>query len=66
MLALASPLFAQTTDEPAQNVLADDPEEEMIESEISEQEAIEEDSDGSLDDATSSIDVKKVLDGVSQ
>jgi len=40
MLALASPLFAQTADEPAQILLADDPEEETVESEIAEQEAI--------------------------
>jgi len=55
MLAVTSPLFAQT---------ANDPAEEMIASEIAEQEAIEEDSDGSLDDATNSIDVKRVLIGI--
>jgi hypothetical protein len=65
MLVLASPLSAQTADKPAQKLLADDPEEEMVESEIAEQEAIEEDSDGSLDDSTSSIEVREVLDGVS-
>lgn len=56
LLATTSPLFAQGPDEPA---------EEVTTSEISEEEAIEEDYDGSLDDATSSIDVKNVLEGLS-
>jgi hypothetical protein len=56
MLALASPILAQTTDEYT---------DEKTEIEIAEEEeAIESDSDGSLDDAMNSIDVKNKLEGV--
>ena len=56
MLALASPILAQTTDEYT---------DEKTEIEIAEEEeAIESDSDGSLDDAMNSIDVRDKLDGV--
>ena len=55
MLALALPATAQITTESA---------EEKTESEIEEEEAIEADTDGSLDDSANSIDVRQLLDGV--
>jgi hypothetical protein len=55
LLALALPAAAQTTEESA---------EEVTESAIEEEEAIEADTDGSLDDASNSIDIRDELDGV--
>jgi len=55
LLALALPAMAQITEESAK---------ENMEPEIAEEEASESDSDGSLDDAMSSIDVVEVPDGV--
>lgn len=55
-MALPAPAPAQTTAESLQ---------EQTASEIAEEEAIAEDIDGSLDDSANSIDVRKVLDGVS-
>ena len=55
-MALALPATAQFVDESE----GDD-----TESEIAEEEAIAADSDGSLDDASNSIDVRNVLEGVS-
>ncbi len=55
LLAVALPATAQITEESAK---------EDMEPEIGEEEAIESDSDGSLDDAMSSIDVIEVPDGV--
>lgn len=54
LLALVSPSLAQTADEPA---------EELTYAEVVEEIAIKEDYDGSLDDSTSSIDVRNILDG---
>jgi hypothetical protein len=54
LLALASPSRAQ---------IADDAAEHLTESDIAEEQAIEADYDGSLDDATSSIDLINTLDG---
>ena len=48
-------MLAQTTD---------DFSDEKTETEIAEEEAIEADTDGSLDDATNSIDVRRVLHGI--
>ena len=59
LFALALPAFAQSTDEPAE-----EPVEEVTETELTE-EAIAEDTDGSIDDASNSIDVRNVLDGAS-
>lgn len=56
---LALPATAQPTEEPAE-----DPAEEITESQMEEEGAIEADSDGSLDDASNSIDVRKVRDGI--
>jgi hypothetical protein len=56
LLIIALPASAQTTEEQLQA---------MTESEIAEEKAIEADNDGSLDDATNSIDVREVRDGVS-
>ncbi|MEE9597292.1 MAG: hypothetical protein V3V96_10995 [Acidiferrobacterales bacterium] len=55
LLAVALPATAQITEESAK---------EDMEPEIGEEEAIESDSDGSLDDAINSIDVIEVPDGV--
>ena len=55
LLALALPATAQIPDESA---------EEISESEVAEEEAIEADTDGSLDDAVNSIEVREVPDGV--
>ncbi len=52
---LMLPATAQITEEPAEEVTA---------AEIEEEKAIEADTDGSLDDATNSIDVRDELDGV--
>jgi len=54
-LILALPATAQTPDEPA---------EELTDSEIEEEETVAADTDGSLDDAANSIDVRDELDGV--
>jgi len=55
LLALALPAAAQITEESAND---------NTEAEIEEEEAIEADTDGSLDDAANSIDVREELDGV--
>ena len=55
MLALALPATAQITTKSA---------EEKSETEIEIEEAIEADTDGSLDDSANSIDVRRVLDGI--
>ena len=55
LLALALPATAQITEESAN---------ENTEAEIAEEETIEADTDGSLDDAANSIDVREELDGV--
>jgi len=55
LLILALPATAQISEESA---------EEVTESEAEEEEAIEADTDGSLDDASNSIDVRDDLDGV--
>ncbi len=54
-MALTLPATAQITEESAND---------KTETEIEEEEAIEADTDGSLDDAANSIDVRKELDGV--
>jgi hypothetical protein len=56
LVICAAPSIAQTTD--------DVPAEELTEDQIAEEEAIAADSDGSLDDATSSIDVEKIVEGI--
>ena len=56
-------LVATASQAPAQTV--SDPAEGETETEIAEKEAKEADYDGSLDDASSSIDVRDVLEGVS-
>jgi hypothetical protein len=55
LLALALPAAAQVSDESAT---------EITETEIAEEEAIEADTDGSLDDTMNSIDVREGLDGI--
>jgi len=59
LLMLALPAMAQIAEEPAE-----EPTEEITESEIEEEEAIEADTDGSLDDTMNSIDVREERDGV--
>lgn len=56
MLAIAHPAFAQISGENTK---------ETTESEVAEEEAIAADYDGSLDDATGSIDVRRGLEGIS-
>lgn len=64
ILALASPVFAQTSDDTTGELLVENQEERLTETEIAELEAIEEDSDGSLDDATNSIAAASTREGI--
>ena len=59
LLMLALPAAAQITEESTEESV-----EEVTESAIKEEEAIEADTDGSLDDASNSIDVRDELDGI--
>ena len=59
LLMLALPAAAQITEESTEESV-----EEVTESVIKEEEAIEADTDGSLDDASNSIDVRDELDGI--
>ena len=76
LCALALPAFAQSTDEPAvektereiaveEAIVAVKLSDEVTATELTVEEAIAEDTDGSIDDASNSIDVRTVRDGAS-
>ena len=64
LLALALPATAQTIDDSELEIIEAEVESEITETEIEKEEAIEADTDGSLDDTMNSIDVREAQDGI--
>jgi hypothetical protein len=64
LLVLALPATAQTIDESELEIIEAEVESEITETEIEKEEAIEADTDGSLDDTMNSIDVREERDGI--